>query len=263
MSHRVISYLDSLYKMDYKERPVDVETFICDPRFLGKITSKGRTIYNVWKKELNIVLNEDSKTMIVFTGAIGTGKTNSAVIGICFVMHRILCLKNPWGFFNLSDGDKMAIAFFNLTRDLGKSKDFNLLQAFLLSSSWFKERAINITGTVYPIVNFSIFKYILSSPYSKGFGVIGEHVIAAIMDEVDSPTESIKQKERVLKAYKTTSRRFESRFVVDDESIGRFFLVASKQDEVAFLNTFVEEMKGAKNVYVVDVPLGGEAEDKL
>jgi len=255
MSKRIISYLDSLYEMDYKERPVSVEMFICDDKFLGKVTNNGKAIYNIWKQELNHILNEDSKTMIVLTGGIGTGKTNSAIMGMCFVLHKLLCLKDPWGFFNLSGGDKMSVAFFNLTKDLGKSKGFNLLQSFLLNSSWFKERSTSITGTKYPVVNFSLFEYILASPYSKGFGTIGAHVVAAIMDEVDSPTESVKQKERVLSAYKATSRRFESRFVIGGESIGKFFLVASKQDDVAFLNTFVDEMKGAKNVHVVDIPL--------
>ena len=249
------SYLDHLYELDYRERPVDVDTFLCDDNFLGKITKGGKLIYKRWRDELNFFLQEDTKTLIVLTGAIGTGKTNTAVIGITYVMHRILCLKDPWGFFNLSSGDKMAISFFNLTKTLGKSKGFELLQSFLLKSDWFLERAISVTGTQNRTVNFANFRYILSSPYAKGYGTVGEHVIIALMDEVDSPEESIKQKEKVLKAYESTVRRFESRFIINNESIGRFFLVASKQEEMSFLNTFIEEKKGSKNVHIADVPI--------
>jgi len=75
------------------------------------------------------------------------------------------------------------------------------------------------------------------------------------MDEVDAPTESEKQKVRVLKAYESTVRRFESRFVIDGRSLGRFFLVASKQEEMSFLNTFVTKMQNSKKVYIVDIPI--------
>lgn len=94
----------------------------------------------------------------------------------------------------------------------------------------------------------------------------GLDVIIAIMDEVDAPDATTNQKQRVLKAYDNTVRRFESRFVYDSygetesgvqlfkESLGKFFLVASKQEELSFLNTFIAERKGSPNVHIVDIP---------
>ncbi len=94
----------------------------------------------------------------------------------------------------------------------------------------------------------------------------GLDVIIAIMDEVDAPDATTNQKQRVLKAYDNTVRRFESRFVYDSygetesgvqlfkESLGKFFLVASKQEELSFLNTFITERKGSPNVHIVDIP---------
>jgi hypothetical protein len=255
MAKNVISYLDYLYEKDYKERPVDIETFICDNKFLGQSTNGGKAIYDIWKTELGTILNEDSRTLIVLTGAIGTGKTTAAYIGMAYTLHKLLCLKNAWRFFDLSDANKMAVTFFNLTKDLGKSRGFGLLQSFMFKSPWFIDKSSSVTGKVFPIVNFPLFEYVLASPYSKGFGTVGLNVITAVMDEVDDPNESVKQKQRVLKAYDATARRFESRFVINGESLGRFWLVASKQEELSFLNVFIKQMKGSNRVYVVDIAI--------
>lgn len=83
---------------------------------------------------------------------------------------------------------------------------------------------------------------------------VGKDIIAAIMDEVDSNTESENQKRRVLLAYESTVIRFESRFMREGKSLGRFFLVASKQDTVSFINTYVEKNKNTGRVHVVDKP---------
>jgi len=169
------------------------------------------------------------------------------------VVHN--CLKDPWSFFKKAGGGKMAIVFFNLTKSLGASRGYNLLQSHLLESSWFKERGTVIGSGLTPRIEFPIFEFKLASPYSKGFGTVGSDVILADMDEVDDSSESEKQRLRVLKAYDATVRRFINRFVYDEESIGKFFLVASKQEQMSFLNTFIVEMKSAPCIYIVDIPI--------
>ena len=251
------TYLNSLYAQMYREKPVSVEQFIRDEAYLGKVTSKGNAIYPIWIDALNTIFTDDSKIQVVLTGAIGTGKTTASIIGLLYVMYRILLLKNPWDYFQKVTAGKMSISFFNLTKSLSDSRGFYKMQSYMLSSPWFRENAIGdprIRNRV-EYLEFSLFNYILASPYAKGFGTIGEDVISGLMDEVDSPTESIKQKERVLKAYEATVRRFESRFVRDGRCIGRLFLVASKQEETSFINTFITKMQDSEKVLIFDIPL--------
>jgi len=176
------------------------------------------------------------------------------MICISYIMYRILCLKEPWSFFGLASGSKMSIAFFNLTKTLSASKGFNLLQSLITNSPWFMKRGI-LRGTKDPHLEFPLFRYVLASPYASGFGTVGEDVIAASMDEVDSDMVSEKTKIKILRAYESTVRRFISRFVVDGESLGKFFLVASKQDTMSFIDTFIEEHRQSGRMYVVDIPI--------
>jgi len=252
-NNTIHSYLDHLYDLDYKERPVPMKEFLSSPKFLGNVTSKGKTVLPIWKTVLDDISREDGKYIIILTGAIGTGKTVTAVEAVAYVMHRILCLKDPFAYFNKTGGGKMAIVFFNLTKTLGEGKGFNLLQSYLLSSPWFRSHGIVCGSEKNRRIDFPIFEYKLASPQAQGFGFVGADVIIALMDEVDSQIASEPQKLRIMAAYEATVRRFVTRFVYDNQSIGRLFLVASKQEKLSFLNTFIIKMHGAKEVYIVDI----------
>jgi hypothetical protein len=392
------SYLDYLIDEDYFEKPVDIETFLTDEYFLGKLTNKGQAIYPYWIDALKKIFSDDTKVLIVLTGAIGIGKSQIAVYAIAYCLYRLMCLRTPWEFFNLAQGGKMGVVFFNLTKSLGDSKGFSVLQSHLMESPWFLQRKNAIVrGSKEQYVELPLFKYLLASPYcftgdtkvslldgrelemveivkelksghtlwaysydiekqlivpgkildafksgvnaellkitldngevvrctknhlflmrtgeykkaceikkddslmplyrqltdhkvvnieecgredvydltvekyhnfalsagvfvhnSKGFATLGQDIIVGVMDELDSPTESAKQKQRVLQAYEQTVIRFKSRFVNNGSSLGRLFLVSSKQDELSFIETFIAKMKKSGEILVFDVPI--------
>jgi len=200
---------------------------------------------------LEQIFADDHKINIMLTGAIGTGKTQTAYKAIAYIIYRILNYRDPWGFFRLEPSGKLKIAFFNLTKALSKSKGFGILQDYLKKSPWFLERG-TLRGGKDTFLEFDTIDYLLASPYSKGFGMIGEHIIAGVMDEVDSSMDSVVSKVRVLKAYEGTIRRFESRFIIDGTSLGRFFLVASKQDHMSFLKKTIEQQRKSSRTLVFD-----------
>lgn len=254
---KVFEILDFLYSLNYRERPVTIEQFIKDDYFLGRLTNRGKTIYPGWLEILYQIFSDDTKYIIVFTGAIGLGKTYIAcAIAIPYILYRISCLKDPWAFFGLAESGKLDVSFFNLTKSLLQSRGFQYLQTSLKSIQWFKDRGLTvIRGKKEEMVELSLFNFLLSSPYARGFGVQGGNVVCGIMDEVDSPTESVGQKKRVLQAYEATIRRFESRYVVNGQTLGKLFLVASKQDELSFLNVYIEQMKDSPKVLIFDKAL--------
>jgi len=248
------SYISYIHQKAYREIPPTMEEFLSNPEFLGDMTRRGEDVYPVWKDTLKIVAREDTKYIYVLTGAIGIGKTYCAIYGMLYTMCRILCLENPWQHFERAAGGQMSIVFFNLTKSQSESTAYKLFQNLLVNSPWFRTRG-RLCGSQKDRLEFPLFKYTFASPFVPGFGSQGEHVIMALLDEVDSPIASEVQREKVVSAYENARRRLDSRFVKHGETLGRFFMVASKQQRLSFLNTFIAKYKTSKNVLVVDVPL--------
>lgn len=251
-------FLDKLYQNDWAERPVDIITFVCDPKYLGASTNQGKNIYPKWLEALKQIFLSETKYLIIFTGCIGSGKSYIASIGLLYVMYLIMCLQNPWDYLKKSDSGEFAISFFNLKKSMSETVGFNKIQHLMKNSPWFRSKAMPSSLVGDKDLRLPLFDYVLSSPYSQGFGVQGSEVIAGILDEVDSPTAPIRQKERVIHAYQSTMARFRNRFVRPskktgiDTCIGKLFVVSSKQDNLGFIDTFIAEKKNKDYVLVFD-----------
>jgi hypothetical protein len=250
------TYYKYTVETNYLDDPVDVLTFLSDPRYLGAATRNGQDIFPRWKDALVEMFDQDEKYIIVLTGSTGTGKSTIAVLALAYIQYRLMNLQKPWGAFGLGDAGKMSISFFNLNKTLGHSRGYAKLQSYMAKSPWFQERAFRVAKTKYgEEFEFKLVKYILSSPYSHGMGIVGEDIVAGILDEVDSPLEGIKQKERVIETYNATEVRFKNRFASKGTSYGKLFIVSSKQDELSFLDTFIAERKTFPEVLIFDIPV--------
>lgn len=127
-----------ILEKDYEEIPVDIDTFIEDNRYIGKTTRQGTTVYPYWRKVLrNIFDPKNHYTEIILTGAIGLGKTTIAIIGMTYVLYRLLCLKNPQEFYNLQGNSTIVLAFFNVNLELSGNVAFKKIQSILQESPWF------------------------------------------------------------------------------------------------------------------------------
>lgn len=119
------TYEDILYE-DYEEIPVDVETFLKDPNYLGKglINDEGQfTVFPYWVKVLKDIFPTNIDTAyntLALTGAIGLGKSFEAVLCMLYQLYRMMCLKDPYIHYGLQPIDKITFAFMNITLDASK-----------------------------------------------------------------------------------------------------------------------------------------------
>ena len=120
----------------YSEIPVDVDTFITDPYFLGNYCDN--KLFPFWKGQLEKVFSDNFNCACVITAtAIGAGKTVFSFIALAYKLYLFMCLKNPTEFFKFTNQDKLT---FLICDDVG-----NMLQRFttnLSLSGWFRQHGI-------------------------------------------------------------------------------------------------------------------------
>lgn len=249
--------LKELWEVDYNEIPVSIEEFITNDYYLGKTTGNGKLIYPYWREKYKEIFDQHlNYEEIVLTGAIGVGKTRTAVICLCYLLYKLMCLKNPQAYFNLLEGDKITIFFLNITLTLAEGVGYKTMHEYLLASPWFMERG-TVTGRVNERYNPPHNIEIRFG--SKGEHALGQQVYAAFMDEIEFRKAGIKgtsafdMSNAVMDAYSIIKSRIKSRFIKKGILYGRLFLVSSKKSEHDFLEQYVQKMKNDK-MLVVDEP---------
>jgi len=88
----------------FEVMPVDIDTFIEDDYYLGKLTDNGKGVYQIWREALRTIYPDpiNTHTFVAFNGAIRTGKSNTAKIMAAYDFYKLSCLgNNIYKFFNL------------------------------------------------------------------------------------------------------------------------------------------------------------------
>ncbi|AWD93006.1 intein splicing region protein [Bacillus phage vB_BceM-HSE3] len=130
--------MKSLWEADYDEMPVDIDTFIEHPDYMGSTTNEGTAIFPFWRDRLREIFAPNAQYWeVALTGGIGLGKTTIAVIGMAYILHKLLCLKDPQSYYGLTRSSLIALAFFNINLELSYGVAYSKLQNDLMSSPWF------------------------------------------------------------------------------------------------------------------------------
>lgn len=135
--------LNDLLLEDYAEVPVDIETFLHDPDYLGKglTTDEGKfTVFPYWEDMLKKLFPTNISTSyntLVLSGAIGLGKSFVAVICMLYMLYRMLCLEDPYKHFGLQPIDHITFSIMNITLDAAKGVAWSKIQELLQLSPWF------------------------------------------------------------------------------------------------------------------------------
>lgn len=106
--------------LGYKRLPVSIRRFVTDDYYLGK-TFGNDQLFPTWLEELEKVFPSPihtSSTIIVLTGAIGTGKSTFTKIAALYNMHRLDCLKNIYKSLAIARGKRIKFSFQHRTLDL-------------------------------------------------------------------------------------------------------------------------------------------------
>lgn len=251
---------DSLFLQDYKEIPVDIDTFLCSDEYLGIANDGGDSIFPYWKDGFHEIFDDTLKyTQIIFTGATRIGKSSTAVTGVAYMLYRLMCFRNPQKFFKKKEISKFYFLFFNITLDLARTIGFREFNDLLKSSPWFNRHG-TFSGSkknFYYIPEGGLIEIVPGSNFSHALGM---QVYCCFIDEMNFAKAGIKDinkaKKNVKESYDAIMARIEGTFRLDGIVWGKLFAVSSKKTDQDFLEDHISKQKAAGNEHllVFDAP---------
>lgn len=252
---------NNIWLYDYKEIPVDIDTFLEDDRFLGRTNRNGESVYPYWRKVLRDIFNAGNKyEECFFTGATRIGKTSSAISGTGYMLYRLQCLRDPQEYFGKKDVSKFSILFFNITKELAAGVAFREFNDTLRMSPWFNQHGTfsksdrnfyYIPEGDKVIVDFG----------SDAAHALGQQVFVGFCDEMNFSRAGVKDinkaKAHMEDLYNTVSARIKGTFRMNGEVFGKLFAVSSKRSDSDFMEAHMERQiaSGAgDHIYISDAP---------
>lgn len=247
--------LTKLFSQDYTEIPVDIDTFLDDPQYAGWFTNNGKDVYPYWRQKLREIFEDGANySEIAITGSIGTGKSHVTIMALAYCLYKLMCLRDPHGYYGIAKGGYIYVVFFNATLALSQGVAYTKFQSLLQNSPWFLERG-KVTGTKY-------LEYVPNGPIRFTVGSqmehsIGKDILFGIMDEVNfvKGASLHMEQSKIMKTYSSVLERINSRFIVRGQTMGKLFLVSSKKSEHDFVESYIEKQKGKPGVFIIDAKL--------
>lgn len=252
------NYKDLLY-LDYNEVPVDIITFLDDDRYLGKAwkdVNGNSKLYPYWRRRLK-ELFPDNLTMTVnnaiFSGCRGIGKSELSVAICCYMLYKVMCLKNPREYFRLKPTETIAFAFMNITQSLSEDIGISKFQNTVQMSPWFMEHG-TLEGR--KDIRWVPPEYINIIIGSQAKDVIGQAVLFAFFDEISfiRNQDIEKQKAIAIDMISTAIGGMKTRYVYNGKSEALLILASSKRSEKSFLETWMKKKleTDGDNLFLVD-----------
>ena len=220
----------------YKTMPVDIETFITDDYYLGKLTKNLYPFWFEWLKKLYPDPIFNPFPFIVFTGCIGSGKSTVSRIIFEYLRYKVSCLKNPYDTFHLIPGKHFKFSFFHKTSILAWTDMIDVMNKWEEESPYFVEA--NKAGKL------DIFEMVGDTIRSNAN--IGSDCLGYIFSELNFvPAERAKAK------INDATKRFGSRFELFMNYFGSIIIDSSSQNDDSIVDEFIANNPFGDKVKVI------------
>lgn len=196
---------------DFSERPASIVEFIGDDylNIEANVRPGLKTVLvDIFgEKSQPYSLAQYKEAMM--TGAIGIGKTTFASIVLPYMVHWVLCLKDPQSFFGLMPGSRIAFMMMSTSEDQAREVIFADVVARIKHSTWFKKWPQDPSfknQMRWPEKDIWIVPGDSAETTFEGYNILG-----GVLDEMDSHRVTPK-KDYAENGYNTISNRITSRF---------------------------------------------------
>lgn len=249
---------------DYKEIPVDIETFLNDNNYLGhawKDVNGKSKLYPYWLdvvKKLFPTNIDTAYDTLLESGARGIGKSEIACGVVCaYLMYRVMCLKNPLEFYHLKPTEKVVFAFLNIKLDLSEAIANDKFQKTIQMSPWFMSKGTMTRRNNKPYwVPPEPIEIIIGS---QADDVIGLPIFFCFADEISFQRNKDidEQKKKALNMIDTAIGGMKTRFIHDGKNPTMLVVASSKRSEQSFMESYIRTLSETqnKNTYIIDEPV--------
>lgn len=145
----------------------------------------------------------------MFTGAIGIGKTTMGSIILPYMVHWVLCLRDPQGYYDLLPGSRIAFMMMSTSEDQAKETVFGDVKARIQYSPWFTNN-FPFDPSFKNQLHFAKDIWIIPGS-SAETSFEGYNILGGILDEADSHKVT-QQKDYGEAGWNTINGRIDSRF---------------------------------------------------
>ena len=246
---------EDLYKVaalaeGYEEVPVDIDTFINDPYYLGQIYGEGG-VYPYWVDALHKIYPNPIYSPyeeVCITGAIGVGKTTVSLIGALYDLYHVTLLKDPHKKYKLLPTTSIIFSLVTATMDLATAVMANQFLDAMGASPYFCSKFNPKKGER---LDEDMFAHHVGIGFgSRGGHNLGKAVIGAIIDEANFQDKVAGQ---AVDNYNTITRRMKSRFMLKGGTLPcRRWVISSRTDSAAFLESHIDAVRGKSNIIIFE-----------
>lgn len=214
-----------------------------------------------YKEECQCIMVGSAEHLYITDNFIVTHNTEVALLIASYLLHRILCLKDPIAYYHLKPTEKLVFAFMNiklaLAEEIGVSKFQNTLQ----SSPWFMAHGEleGRTKKIWVPQKYNNQVAIDIKIGSQADDLVGLPIFFCFFDEISfiKNQDIEKQKKKAYDMLNTAVGGMKTRFVHKGKNPTFLALASSKRSDKSFLEEHMKKkLKSEKdNVYISDGPV--------
>lgn len=235
---------------EFRERPSTLVEFL-GPDHLNIREKTRERIVEVLTDIMGQDVNPNAPTAYpraMFTGAIGIGKTTVASIVLTYLVHWVLCLKDPQGYFGLLPGSRIAFMMMSTKASQAKEVLFQDVKQLVAGSKWFKSYPIDTAFKNQ--IRFTNSHVWIVPGDSTETSFEGYNILGGVIDEADSH-KITENKDYADEGYRTISNRITSRF----GSRGFLLIIGQMKSNNGFAARKYEEFQADPEAYVAKLTL--------
>lgn len=234
----------------YESVPVDIETFIEDPKYIGSIYGENR-VYPYWRKRLKQIYPNPLYSPyleVCITGCIGAGKSTVSIIGLLYDLYRVTLLKDPHKKYKLIPTTPIVITLITATMDLAGAVLADQLIDVIGASPYFRSKLLPGKGDK---IDEEMFPHHVGIAYgSRMRHSLGKAVIGAIIDEANFQNAVADQ---AVQNYNSIRRRMFSRFMTKGGEVPcRMWVVSSRNESTSFLESHIDAERSNPQVAIFE-----------